>query len=158
MIPCPCPRCNSDRSSARLRRDKPLIVGELNPFAGEDYLALFPHPRSSSGGRLCAFLGLEPATYLERFDRTNLCRGKWCQRAATDRAGELARQGDRRAFVLLGRRVAAAFGVEFRPFTVHVGPDALYAQLPHPSGKNRRIWGDPLSIELARRTVGALRG
>lgn len=134
---------------------KPLIVGELNPFGGRDYFALFPLPRTSSGGRLAGILGLSPESYLETFDRANLCRGAWSARVARDAAATLAEQ-DRPAFILLGKRVCEAFGEEYHPFTVGDAPGgSRFAVLPHPSGLNR-AWNDPSATERARRTVETL--
>lgn len=134
---------------------KPLLVGELNPFGGRDYFALFPLPRTSSGGRLAGILGLTPERYLETFDRANLCRGAWSARTARETAALLAQQ-DRPAFVLLGKRVCEAFGEEYQPFTVGDAPGGTrFGVLPHPSGLNRS-WNDPGAIERARRTVEAV--
>lgn len=136
---------------------RPLIVGEMNPLGGRDAFALFPVPRSRSGGRLATFLGLSDEEYLRRFDRANLCRGAWSDRAARATARRLS-AAPRPAYVLLGEKVCAAFGVDYAPFTVDERPGGgTFAVLPHPSGLNR-MWNAPDSTDLARATVAAATG
>ena len=131
---------------------RPLLVGEMNPLGGQDAFALFPVPRSRSGGRLATFLGLSDEEYLARFDRANLCHGVWSDRVAKATARRLA-ASPRPAYVLLGEKVCAAFDVEYEPFTVDERPDgATFAVLPHPSGINR-IWCRSENVKLARETV-----
>ena len=132
--------------------NKPLIVGEDNPFDSDPRYALFPYSLASSGGRLCAILGLCEARYLREFDRANLCHGVWSDRVAKATARRLA-ASPRPAYVLLGEKVCAAFDMEYVPFTVDERPDgATFAVLPHPSGINR-IWCRSENVKLARETV-----
>ena len=57
---------------------KPLLVGETNPYGGADEFALYPSPPGCTGHRLChLILQLDADEYLERYDRANLCVGKW---------------------------------------------------------------------------------
>ena len=87
--------------------NKPLIVGEDNPFDSDPRYALFPYSLASSGGRLCAILGLCEARYLRDFDRTNLCRRTWNLTEARASARRILRQR-RRVLILLGEKVATA--------------------------------------------------
>ncbi len=130
---------------------RPLIVGELNPFGGDESFALYPLPPECSGGRLQRFLGLSMTQYLRLFDRANLCRGRWSLPAARSRAGELLAQ-DRPAYVLCGSKVCAAFGLPFSFFSVDRSRGFVAAILPHPSGLNR-IWNEAASPQRARDTV-----
>ncbi len=130
---------------------KPLLVGELNPYGPDETFALYPSPRGSAGQRLAEFvMGLDRADYLRRFDRANLCTFKWSVPAARERAGELL-QRDNPVLVLLGAKVAGAFGQIFEPFTVR--RTALASRtlvvLPHPSGLCR-VWNEPNAVARAR--------
>jgi hypothetical protein len=52
---------------------KPLLVGEVNPYGGDPYYALYPAPDGCSGHRLCyLILGMRREDYLESFERINL--------------------------------------------------------------------------------------
>lgn len=136
---------------------KPLLVGEANPYGGDPYYALYPYPRGCAGHRLCEkVMGLTDREYLDRFERVNLCPTKWSMRQARTRAVEIlaADGGAERAYVLLGSRVKAAFGVGHDPFS-HFrslrelpGPQ-VFVVLPHPSGLSR-AWNAPGSYERAR--------
>jgi hypothetical protein len=140
----------------------PLLVGELNPHGADPRHALFPYPAGSAGGRLCRkVLGLEPREYLKGFSRTNLCVGRWSDRAAHGAALAIreAAELDGRKVVLLGLKVCTAFGLLYDPFTVKSAAGRLpVAVLPHPSGRCR-TWNDPGAYERARavlRVYGAL--
>lgn len=129
---------------------KPLLVGESNPFGSDEKFALYPAPDGCSGHRLCCLiLGMRRRDYLAAFDRINLCAGKWSTREATDSALKIW-VADRRV-ILLGSKVAKAFGADFVPFEISVGGRVLV--LPHPSGLCR-LWNEPDAIRLARRAVG----
>ncbi len=70
--------------------DKPLIVGESNPYGADPQFALYPAPDGCSGHRLCCLiLGMHRAAYMESFERVNLCAGKWSAPAARNMAREL---------------------------------------------------------------------
>lgn len=134
---------------------KPLLVGESNPYSVEPNYpkyALYPYPENSAGGRLCfKVLGLTRREYLARFDRVNLCAGKWSMREAKERAraieNEWATGG--RTIVLLGAKVCSAFNVKFHSFERHVVAGQGYVILPHPSGLSR-AWNEPGAYERAR--------
>lgn len=138
---------------------RPLIVGESNPYQGDPRFALYPTPRGSAGDRLCRLvMGLEPSEYLTRFDRVNLCPELWSRREARQHAEAIAAEG-RAVLVLLGARVAEAFGAQPRaPFSVRTVGASRAVLLPHPSGR-ARTWNQPGAFERARsllREVGAL--
>jgi hypothetical protein len=140
---------------------KPLLVGEANPYGADPRCALYPEPPSSAGGRLCRqVLGLEPREYLRLFDRANLCPQRWSVREARVRAEALLDER-RPAYVLLGRKVAEAFGFGDRaPFStvlvgyslIDGGADSRVYLLPHPSGLCRE-WNVPGAFERARRLL-----
>lgn len=128
---------------------KPLLVGESNPYGGNESFALYPAPGGCSGHRLCCLiLGMHRKDYLEAFDRCNLCRGKWSLPKASERVESL--YGERCEFILCGAKVAAAFDVPFIPFSRP--RDGTLLILPHPSGINR-LWHQPGIIERARLAV-----
>lgn len=131
---------------------KPLLVGECG-HDPDPSLALWPYPRSASGGRLAAALGLEPREYLARFRRANLCPEGWSEEAARRAAAVLVESAtDSDVLVLLGVRVARAFGLAAVPVFARWRADFCgpsYVRLPHPSGRCR-AWNDPLCAELAR--------
>lgn len=133
-----------------------VLVGELNPYGGDPKFALFDLPVNSAGWRLRNhILRVERRTYFG-FKRHNLCVGRWSNDDARREAGRLYLEvyDSRRVeatFVLLGKKVAAAFGHRaVDPFTrdaVHPGdqPGRLVF-LPHPSGRCR-TYNDPKSYE-----------
>lgn len=130
---------------------RPLLVGELNLHSTDPRYALWPEPAGCAGDRLCRLvMGLTPDDYLDRFARVNLCRGKWRTDVARAIAREISEGNPGRKVVLLGAKVAAAFGLLFDPFTVktqvRLGPVAI---LPHPSGRCR-AWNEPGAHERAR--------
>ena len=128
-------------------RQKPVIVGESNPYGGDPYFALYPSPDGCSGHRLCCtILGMDRSEYLDLFDRTNLCTGKWSMRAARARAVEI--RAIPTWFILCGAKVARAWGLPFSPLEVF--SDVLV--LPHPSGLCR-LWNEPGFIRRTREVV-----
>lgn len=147
---------------------KPLLVGEDNPYGSDPRYALWCMPRHSAGGRLCYdILGVkDQIDYVRRFDRANLCLGKWSAKEATARAGELQRS--HRTLILLGAKVCSRFGYAFEPFTIKQKTTSAAAAvllgvpyeewtfvlLPHPSGRNR-MWNQPGAIERAREILKA---
>lgn len=143
---------------------KPILVGEANPYGGDPRYALYPEPEYSAGGRLCRLImGLDPREYLRRFDRRNLCAGKWGSVEARETAAAIGREvsmeyhlrgGPGRVVVLLGSKVCSAFGVRFEPFTALAQGDCGLVLLPHPSGLCR-LWHEPDAINRARRTLRA---
>lgn len=133
---------------------RPLLIGEDNPYGSDPRFALYPRPVHSAGGRLChRVLQLTEKEYLGKFDRVNLCVGKWSiKEARRSAASLLIDRGDLQDYVLLGSKVCAAFDTPFEPFTVQwrdtpVG--GAMVVLPHPSGLSR-LWNEPDSYEKAR--------
>lgn len=120
---------------------KPLIVGESNPYGGDDYYALYPAPDGCSGHRLCRLvLWMSRHKYLDVFDRCNLVRGKWSIVVARASAREMLSVDDGRKLILLGSKVSSAFGTPYEPFSAsEVGGHPVLV-LPHPSGLCR-AWG-----------------
>jgi hypothetical protein len=90
-------------------------------------------------------LGLDEKQYLAMFDRANLVTGRrWNSVVARASARRLlAERGG--VLVLLGRRVAAAFGVDMPYFS----STTRFRMLPHPSGLCR-VWNDFESAYRAR--------
>ena len=129
---------------------RPLLVGEANPYGGDPTFALYPYPERASGDRLCRLvMGLEPREYLRRFDRVNLCPEKWSAPLSRINAQRI-RAGDHERFVLLGTKVADAFGFKkVEPFGYAVEGDKSFALLPHPSGLCRE-WNKPGAFDRAR--------
>lgn len=129
---------------------RPLLVGEANPWGSDPEFALYPLPEHASGGRLARFLGLSHGQYLRLFDRRNLCPSRWSMPEARAQA-ELIRAEGREHVVLLGAKVAKAFGLPYLPFT----RSAHLFLLPHPSGLNR-IWNQPDAVPRARSLLAGL--
>jgi hypothetical protein len=135
---------------------KPLIVGESNPYGGDEYFALYPEPPGCAGDRLCRFvMGLRRATYMQTFERVNLVQGKWSAPRSRERAAEIIGKGiEGRLFnihILLGRRVAQAFGFpdHWQPPRLRERGCVVFLMLPHPSGRNR-AWHNPGMVEACR--------
>lgn len=133
---------------------KPLIVGEA-PSKKE----FTERPiEGRVGARLAACCGLPLDAFLTHFDRVNLLHVRQDTRekgfefdaaAAAQVAHAMANTFDSRfelyegrTVLLLGKRVATAFGAHDRYFELqHVGTKANVYVLPHPSGVNR-WWND----------------
>lgn len=131
---------------------RPLLVGESNPHSADPRHALYPHPPGCAGHRLMNILGLRRWEYMLLFDRANLlgCSPVWFPRAARERAAELLASD--RKLILLGAKVAAAFGFCDGPFRSY---DGRVLVLPHPSGRCR-VWNDPGAAARAREAVARL--
>lgn len=131
-----------------------LLVGESNPYGVDPRYALYPAPAGSAGAHLCrGILGMTAYEYLRTFERVNLLTGpKWSAPWARQAAEALTAKHR----VLLGARVAAAHGLEFKPFTTARDPawdgGWLAVVLPHPSGRSR-LWNDKGAADHARRLV-----
>lgn len=130
---------------------KPLLVGETNPYGADPKFALYPLPEKSAGGRLCTkIMGLTRLEYLQRFDRVNLCAGKWSMKEARHRAVDLLGTDERSTLVLFGAKVTRAFDIDFFPFQItHRQHERRVVILPHPSGLCR-AWNEPGAYERAR--------
>ena len=126
--------------------------------------ALLPWPPGCSGSRLAAILGMDTDTYLRTFDRCNLVVGDWDPRSARNAAHALVQSGRDRV-IMLGARVADAFGVSFSEvfdlgLKMYGGQGSewediravRYVVLPHPSGRSR-WWDKPMARERARDAV-----
>lgn len=137
------------------------LVGEHNPLSADPRHALYPRPPGCAGARLAKVLGLSEEAYLSAFERRNLLphdAPRWSAALARDAAKALLGEtstGDR--LVLLGARVAAAFGLLFReslfrpavrPVGLAGAPRAVLV-LPHPSGRSRE-WNAPDAAPKAR--------
>ena len=150
----------------------PILIGESNPHGGDPEMALYPLPPESAGGRMQRLvLGLKRWRYVE-LDRYNLCVGNWRVGTARDGANQLMARNRGRVFLLLGRKVAHAFGEHATPAFSLVdrtpgdrwlrkSPAATpileptwirLVLLPHPSGRNSRMWG-PDNIARTRRLL-----
>lgn len=125
-----------------------LFVGEDNPLSVDPQDALYPYPPRCAGERLCNhILELPVANYLACW-RTNLCTGRWNATAARDRANNLlVPLAEWRTVILLGKKVAQAFGFGGEPFETRnymnptTGSEHIWEviYLPHPSGRNL-VW------------------
>lgn len=132
-----------------------VLVGEMNPHRADPRFALYPLPPAASGGRLAKIMGLTAREYLRAYPyRYNVCGGEeWDAREALLSAERIILKHPDPPMVLLGARVAVAFGFRFVPFK-RVG---RFLMLPHPSGRCR-IWNNPRSSGRARRLIRALGG
>lgn len=147
---------------------RPILVGEDNPYSRDPRYALYPAPEGSAGHRLCfEILGLSRVTdYIRAFDRANLCSGRWSIREARETARGLARgsHADGVWLILLGAKVASAFGLPHAPFAWDKSapydrrpgdlewPTIRVVQLPHPSGRSR-AWNEPGAAARAREVL-----
>lgn len=138
---------------------RPMLIGEDNPYGSDPQFALYCEPPHSAGGRLCRYvLGLRRSTYLDAFERANLCSTTWRAKEARDRAFEIMNQHEPgRWYILCGAKVARAF--DLRPATAEepiiiatrYPEPALggYAVIPHPSGRCR-LWNDLTAAQVRR--------
>lgn len=134
---------------------RPLLVGEDNPYGSDPRYALYPEPRNSAGGRLCRdIMQLSVKDYIRGFERVNLCAGKWSMTEARESARLVKMRPEiPLAYVLLGAKVCAAWGVAYEPFRVSPsGLGCLQVILPHPSGRNR-AWNESGAAARARRAL-----
>jgi hypothetical protein len=130
---------------------RPLIVGEA-PGPGTDPRRPL-HPECDAGKRLCKIAGLSPEEYLAAFDRVNLlCASDgWSADAACEAAaGLLWKEARRVRLVLIGRRVAAAFGAVGLPY--YQWSDAVPPGIPFIKMSVAVIpRNSPVNAELARK-------
>lgn len=161
------------RCPDRPPRARGLLVGEAPGVATDPAMPLFPHPPASAGGRLLRWSGADPADWLGKLVRVNMCDGRWSERRATaGRARALAFLLDRNNFhdgrplrvLLIGARVARAWAChgQFGYVTEHYGHDPRQvdrpgetihvAWIPHPSGRNT-IYNDRRNQLRARDAV-----
>jgi hypothetical protein len=123
------------------------FVGEADPRGTGNPLGRQP---GRAGSRLVAILGLDGLSY-DRCRRVNLCGIAW-DRGEAARAARSARLPAGSVVVLLGRRVAGAFGYNGDFFSAETRGDVVLVGLPHPSGRCR-TWNDPTSAVRARAAV-----
>jgi len=136
---------------------KPLIIGEA-PSKNETT----PRPIEGRIGRkLAKFSSLTFEEFLETFDRVNLLevrqdtKEKGFQFNAAEAAVNAMRMinnmfDDGRVVLLLGKRVAHAFGAHADYFQVqHLGTKAHVYVVPHPSGVNH-YWNHSDNCEKVR--------
>lgn len=125
-----------------------VLIGERPRAPGDDPVL------GHSGRRLAAILGLTLGEYAAEFERVHLVRdpsGPWPHTSAQREAAKLVRRFQGRHALLLGNRVARAFGVEARDPFVWFDLDGLQAaRYPHPSGLSR-WWNDPANAQEAAR-------
>lgn len=130
-----------------------LLVGEAPGPNTNALLPLFPQPSNSAGARLLRYSGVDPADWLGKLVRMNMCDGTWSiRRAVAGRARALAFLLDKRnhydglplRVLLLGVRVARAwscYGAFGHVEMIHYFNPSLsipiqVAWIPHPSGRN----------------------
>lgn len=122
-----------------------VLVGELNPYGVDPRHALYDHPPGASGDRLrTVVLGVPRAVYFS-FARHNLCAGVWSAADAKTEAARLRTRYPSTPIVMLGRKVAKAFGYDGPAYT----RDGLLVAIPHPSGLCRE-WNDPEAVPRVR--------
>jgi uracil DNA glycosylase superfamily protein len=123
-----------------------LLLGEANPHGSNPRYALYPEPVGCSGWRLCHLvMGLRSQTYLDWFIRANVFPSppeRWSRRAARLAAREVLAQQfgnyrNDRIVVVLGRKVAAACGVDVGTRDYQESDGYKFLFLPHPSSLNR---------------------
>jgi hypothetical protein len=135
---------------------KPLIIGEAPSKNGKPERPI----EGRIGQRLADHAGLSYADFLVHFDRVNLLHerqevaGKgfvFDRAAAINAAQALVKQLTAgRLVLLLGRRVAGAFGCTKDYFDAHhLENGAILYVVPHPSGINR-WWNDPWNSKTMR--------
>lgn len=109
--------------------------------------------------RVCAIMGVTPEDFVTDFERRNLFNTpdegrKWNRREAETRAIQMASgfiDGD--TVVLLGSRVAEAFGLSALPHFVWStqlveGGSIRVGRVPHPSGRNRMLNDEDVAVAM----------
>ena len=142
-----------------------LLVGEAPGPNTDALLPLFPYPPNSAGGRLLKYADVDPADWLGKLVRMNLCDGTWsARRAVAGRARALAFLLDRANYhhdeplrvLLLGARVARAWSCRgsfgYAEQYGWKGVGLRVAWIPHPSGRNL-LYNDRRNQLRARRAV-----
>lgn len=126
-----------------------MLVGE-SPGRAHPRFPLFPS-HGNSGDRLARALDMTMDEFLGVFDRVNLLpNGPWLPRVAEAYAANLAAcLLRRRDVVLLGRRVATAFGSGGSEYLVWTESSwgGRHVVVPHPSG---RWYNDEINLARVR--------
>lgn len=148
---------------------KPLIIGQAPGPNTDPLRPLPPLPRTCAGGRLAELAGLTPKQYLQTFDRANLlqffpgrsmCPDKFPKPAAEIAAGAMKPLLGGRRLILLGQKVADAFGYPARHLDWHEWFEDEFwgfrvAVVPHTSGRSH-WYRKPENMEQARAFWGRL--
>jgi hypothetical protein len=130
-----------------------LLIGEAPGPNTNARLPLFPEPTNSAAARLLKYADIEPAEWMGKLLRMNLCHNQWSDRRASAGAvqalsfvldpNNYAGDGKLLRVLLLGRRVADAwhcgpepFGYQIRHVTSGGHPNLYVTWIPHPSGRN----------------------
>lgn len=142
---------------------KVLLIGESpnasHPDGGRPLMGAI-------GYRLADLAGLTLAEYTDRTERVNLFErfpgAVWPRHEARAAAEALAPRLSGRTTLLLGQKVAAAFGWHSRVFSwvrpeAFEYPETRLAVIPHPSSRNL-WWNDPENRAAARRFLRATVG
>lgn len=130
---------------------KPLLIGQAPGPNTNPKMPLWPLPKTSAGGRLAQFMGLDPEEYVDRFERVNLLYhfpgqtkrdDKWPVAKARIAAEAMLPLLTGRTILFIGRNVSNAFGwpaneVDFLQWTEHSEYGFRFAIVPHPSGRSR---------------------
>lgn len=128
----------------------PILVGEA-PSSTSDPSRPFS---GRSGARLAALLGRELDSVFELVNLLPAYPGRagkgsgFDRELARARAAEIAATRGDRLLILVGHRVAAAFGLDGDYLVERDGAIVF----PHPSGINR-FWNDPANVTRARRVL-----
>lgn len=146
-------------------RPRGLLIGEAPGPNTNAKLPLFPLPSNSAGGRLLKYAEIDPADFLGRLVRMNLCDDEWSERRAV--AGRVRAQtwlldktnwyeGKPLRVLLLGVRVARAWACHgpfgYTVFDFYSHAEVGIAWIPHPSGRCH-LYNDRKNQLRARRAV-----
>lgn len=143
-----------------MTRDRLLLIGEdfgnSQPRYHNDVYAL----TGKSGKRLASLMGFAGETAMFQYalatERTNVVtlQPEWRDQAlVAQRVVEIAERMRGRRVILLGVRVAAAFGVtdlDLMRWRSDHDLDATVARFPHPSGRSH-WWNDAANVVAATR-------
>lgn len=138
-----------------------LVVGECRSPNTDARTPLFPHPPTSTAGRLLQYAEMAAGDYLGKLERVNQCVDEWSDREAVTRLRDivawLLSQPVTPRVLLLGRSVQkvwrvsgkSSFGSEVWR---HDGQVLHVAWVAHPSGLSR-VYNDPDTRVKAGRAV-----
>lgn len=140
------------KPTAHPHNARAVLIGESNPYSRNPDDALLPWPAGCAGHRLFVLLGWTEDEYLRSFYRLNLVVG---ERWNLERARCVADEVRTRDFfqdldvVLLGARVAHAFGWTKPTWEMIYTRGGGMVRIPHPSGLCRE-WNKPGAREFLR--------